>query len=291
MNIIQERADRLNKIFPNSAGFPLLKCIDISPIWKTAIHGACLRYLYHNLITVYDHWFCTNLFNYLEELVNIPNITPNGMILPTKETINSYNYLHKLVAKVLPEHTVMAHNPITIRLVTGTQNPVLDRPRASTKIHSDIWAGEYTNSIVAIMPILGIDNVNIKFWEPYEEIKDYLNTYEEFDELKHLAKPEKEYLSKLENGNLYVFDPILLHQTNKVQEGYRLSLDFRFITDIKCESDVDINSGRFNNYICVDDWKNTNYSLTTERSIFDKPRLTKKAENNYPENYGVLIRD
>lgn len=180
----------------------------------------------------------------------------------------------------------MIHNPINIRLVRGTEEGK-DRPKASTKLHTDIWAGEFTNSMMVFLPVFGdIQNISVEFFEPPQSFyPDFVRPLHDYNEGSHLLEESEKYQCNLKNGFMYIMDPFLLHRTFKHSNKWRISLDFRFIPKIRLESDLDVNSKRDGNYVSYDEWKEIGLSklLFTDTPIdqYDK----KRESNIYAADY------
>lgn len=294
--MIKERSERLNQICANikvDKSFPLLKCVRIRSDLYFNLFKAINFYVYNNICSQPNVEIkLEHSLDYKSEILSLNNITPNGMILPTIETCLSYNLVHHSISNILESLHLFdlvnkLHNPVTVRYVDGHLSQKDNRPRSSSKIHSDIWAGEPTNAIVVIIPIHGIDNVDIKFWEPGENFNDYMKPLNDYYDGLSLVNHNKQYNVNMENGYLYMFDPILLHQTHKNDRGYRISTDFRFTTDIYCNDDLHINN-REEDYINANAWISIGKycTLTTNKSIFDKFTGNDVAINAYPATYG-----
>lgn len=207
------------------------------------------------------HWHCLSEYEILELLCQLPNKTPNGLILPKKHTYLSYNVLHKALVEVvkslhIPSHIQLIHNPVNIRVVSGNSNQQVDgRPRASTKVHSDIWAGEMSNTIMIFLPIMGdIRLTGIDFYEPPARFcPEYVRPLDDYEQGSNLLEESIKYDAQMKNGAVYFSDTFLLHQTMKKGGGPRLSIDFRFICD-KVETDLEFQTSRHENYIPFDEW-------------------------------------
>ena len=266
---IPERAERLKKITSHSSlchDFPLLKATNISAALFERLNTAINYYLYSNL----TNYFKNNLFKlcpdmigkYPNEIKALPNITANGLVLPKKETYFEFNLIHKNVAQILQALKIDSqidsiHIPINIRLVDGTPNPIIDnRPRSATKVHSDIWAGEPANAIIAFIPVLGDTlNTGISFWEPKEFPKNLFRPLDDFLEGADVTYDATEYKDcAFSKSTLILTDSILLHQTMKSSGNLRLSIDFRFISKQKITLNDCVKSDRLKNYIPFEEW-------------------------------------
>ncbi len=266
---IPDRAERLEKImshFSLCQDFPLLKATNISATLFERLNTSINYYLYSNL----TNYFKNDLFElsldliekYPNQIKALPNITANGLVLPKKETYFEFNLVHKSVAQIFRALKINSqidsiHMPINIRLVDGTPNPIVDnRPRSATKVHSDIWAGEPANAIMAFIPVLGDTlNTGINFWEPKNFPKNLSRPLDDFLEGADVVHDAIKYEGcDFSKSTLIFTDSILLHQTVKSSGNLRLSIDFRFIPKQKIDPDDYMKSDRLKNYISFEEW-------------------------------------
>jgi hypothetical protein len=245
---------------------PLLAEVGIPRPLFDILAAAVKQYLYLSLTTAFPaqafEYDVDLLTAYKDQITALPNITPNGLLLPKQETYIGYNLIHRYVAKIvqgmrLEKHIEAIHLPVNIRIVHGKPNPKVDsRPRASVKLHSDIWAGELTNAIMIFLPVFGdMDKVGIEFFEPPPVFQaDFLRPLPDFDEGACLLAGARKYRCQLRPGKAYLIDPYVLHRTLKQQDALRLSLDFRFLARQSLASDVQIATEREKNYISLEEW-------------------------------------
>lgn len=270
-----DRAQRLSEIcqdFNLSQDFPLFKAASLEPNHYKKLQNAVNLYLYSALDAFYvDKSFNLNenLFESAqEEIIGLPNITPNGLILPKKSTFFAYNIVHATVAEIfkslgLPKHVELIHAPIGLRLVNGTPDPAIDRrPRASVKMHSDIWAGEPASAIMVFMPIFGkTEKIGVKWIEPVNFPEDLLNPLDDFNLGEDIIDGGIEYDAKFGVGDIVLTDPYLIHATQKKAPGLRLSIDFRFIVRNTLPSDAKSPGPRLKEYFDYDKWAKIGRSL------------------------------
>src|SRR5206468_1154959 len=131
-----------------------------------------------DLVETYGDW-----------LLKLPNITPNGLVLPKEPTALAYNCVHRAVAETLVElgldkHFSALQFPINVRLVEGTPHDKNDqRPMAATKVHSDIWAGDPAGAIVLMLPLFGdVERLRVEYFEPREMPEPLVQPLKNFDE-------------------------------------------------------------------------------------------------------------
>lgn len=250
---IKPREQRMDKIFGAKSCDPkcgLLKNLAINELDRKKIFYALRNMVYACLIAnnkeksyQQDEDFFEN---YADDIMALPNITPNGLILPKFENIFAYNQLFSTVNDAFEKTEITkfidkVQFPINIRIQTGFSNKdSAARPRASTKYHSDIWAGDPINSVLSFLAVVGEPTKisGIDFFHVENFPKKLVCLLDNYDS-GHYLVDQKNKLSATFNRNGWFFsDSYLMHQTTKNQgQGIRISLDFRFIPKIKCESD------------------------------------------------------
>ncbi|MDA0240900.1 MAG: hypothetical protein O3A84_12865 [Proteobacteria bacterium] len=249
-----ERADRLAEIakdIETTQRHPLLRGGPLPAGSAQRLRDAVNLYLY---VTLGANWpdrpipISDNILEEQADLIGaLPNVTPNGLVLPKRETYLAYNHVHAEVVKIfeeagLHEHVETIFAPINVRLVNGTPSAAIDsRPRASTKYHSDMWAGEPADAIMVFLPVLGdTQNVGVHWVEPVDFPKKFRGPLEDFDEGRALSINARDYDARFRNGDIMLTDPFLIHATQKLKDANRISIDFRFIAKEKAPEDVDI---------------------------------------------------
>ena len=133
-----ERAQRLSRIssclHPLHGDFPLLKATRLDSASLDKLRDMVNLYLLTSLEAFYkSHSFNMhdNLFdNCMKEILGLPNITPNGLILPKQQTFIAYNQIHSAIVDIinvlnLETHIKAVHAPVNVRLVNGTPNSTL----------------------------------------------------------------------------------------------------------------------------------------------------------------------
>lgn len=109
----------------------------------------------------------------------IPNITPNGMIVPKRHTILEYNLLVRAFARVIDslgiEDLVLSwHIPLNLRIKLSQPSAEnLRRHHPTEHIHSDSWAGESNESVTTHLPLLGDTERNhLVFYDPPADFQE-----------------------------------------------------------------------------------------------------------------------
>jgi hypothetical protein len=290
-----DRAARLEKILSNTKRTIKLPLFHEAEIPKTlfwALQEDCINYLITSLRAANP----SNLYvsrpdvlqHYSEDILKLPNMTPNGLVLPKQDNYLAYNQLHKTVCDIFRQfsvckHVDTIHAPINIRVINGKPSAADSRPRASCKLHSDIWAGEFTNTVMVFLTALGdVFNNGIEFYEPPQRFHtEFCKPLNDYLEGACLEAESERYDASLQDGFAYFTDPFLLHRTIKKSPSLRLSIDFRFVPYGKCETDIEVNTERHKNYISLDEWSKIGRTslLYTGVTIAES-----KAENIGPKN-------
>jgi hypothetical protein len=173
----------------------------------------------------------------LEARNTLPNYTGTGLLMPKKEHTLAFNLFQKSVAEAFCQ--LGANNlidavdlPVNLRMVYGKTDPEKARlPFASSKCHSDVWAGVAADATVVVLPLFGdIDNITIEAGEmPREMELQAMRVMSDFDEGQDIPMVVSYKEAQLKHGTMYFNDARGLHQTVKRKaEGLRISVDFRF---------------------------------------------------------------
>lgn len=167
---------------------------------------------------------------------SIPNLQADGLLAPKREQILEFNALHRSVAAAFLGFGIEAcvdtiDLPINVRLVFGESNATArSLPFASSKLHSDVWAGVPVDAVVVVMPIFGdIEHLTIECGEMARGVElEAMRGMSDYLEGSRYGM-EVPYQDRLEHGTVYLADARLLHQTvRKRDSGLRISIDFRW---------------------------------------------------------------
>ena len=296
------RAKRLRSISQDmvlSQSYPLLKIAKI----KKELFGELIenvnKYIHSNLTNFYSgEKFSQDKFllkSQPKKIRGLPNITPNGLILPKQSTCSDYNKVHASIVKIVREfklnqHAESVHAPINIRLIDGNKNNNDLRPHSSTKMHSDIWAGEPSNSVAIFIPIYGDKkNIDVKWIEPLTFPEELIQPLSDFNEGRHIVTGGTQYNVDFSPGDIILVDPYLIHATNKVKDLLRLSIDFRFITRSVIDNDLLAPGTRQANYLTYEKWSDIGggLSLTSNSLLTQFSEENSRQENTYAAKYGI----
>tara|TARA_A100001011_G_scaffold64341_1_gene64965 strand:- start:11612 stop:12538 length:927 start_codon:yes stop_codon:yes gene_type:complete len=188
------------------------------------------NYIIKTLESYYEKNFETNdlLIRYRDEILGLPNRTPNGAFYPKVENIKEYNEIQSFVNDILVDTKLVdqfeSFDLATVRIVDGKVTDMDSRPSATSRLHSDAWAGHAGDAILTI-GVLGdettslefnktVGKVSSTFFETQDDYEGGLKTFENYD-----------HISDLDFDTITIFDHACLHRTLKNNGGLRVSLD------------------------------------------------------------------
>lgn len=235
---------------------------------------------------------------YSADIMELPNRTNNGLLLPKVECCLSYNTVVKHAIRLasslgLTQTCESAYMPLNVRLPWGHPSPeVSKRPRSSLKWHTDIWAGEWAREVILHTPIFGDFQKNgISFAEPPDEFyPDYVTDIEDYSQGQHLMKDAKIYKGiKMTLGKVYLVDSFLLHKTLSGHPSFRGILSFPLRPSQALGSDIYTNPQRSKDFIPMKEWAR----FGTSKMVSTKKRLEPYTEADvstisYPDSYSLI---
>ncbi len=299
---LDERVERLGMITQHASvteDSGLVKLMSITETYRSRIRGALNMLLWSCLTSHFkDKSFILSddmLRDYEADIVKLPNITPNGLLLPKSENLLAFNLLQKEAIEAfstlgIGSEIARIQFPINIRVQNGAPDSNIDsRPRASVKPHSDIWAGDPASGILVFLSVLGDpQKAGIDFMMPKTFPLSFVRTLEDYNEGTEIAK-DAQTIARFDARGWYFADPYLIHRTTKNSPGYRISLDFRFIPAARTSSDIDEDETRKPWFIPFSDWCGigTRKMLVTNERMGDFSSHTKK--DAYTIGYPVKL--
>ncbi len=162
--LLEERARRLERVIVGTSVIharPLQPVLPIAVALSERVRSALNVFLWQCLAQAQpNRSFVLSddmLHDYGTEIAALPNVTPNGLMLPKRENSASFNMVQKEAiaafdALGISDRIARAQYPVNIRMQSGHPDVRLDRrPRASSKPHSDIWAGEPSSGILVFL--------------------------------------------------------------------------------------------------------------------------------------------
>ena len=164
-----------------------------------------------------------------DDILNLPNRTPNGAFYPKVENIEEYNIIQSIVNDILNENDLInqlsSYDVCTVRVVVGDISDLDVRSAAPTKLHSDAWSGHKGDAILTIA-LLGDETTSLEFHKVVGGVSpSFFETQPNYEEGLHLFD-DCELLGKLKFNNITIFDHACLHRTSKENGGLRVSIDF-----------------------------------------------------------------
>lgn len=280
---MQERISRLDYI---SSGTDLdedkglLKTFNLHDLRNERLVFALNYYLYTNLCSWYKDSkfvFSNNMLeDYPTEIMALPNITPNGLILPKVENSMAYNLLHAEFAQAfsaigMNDKIDSIQYPINIRIKQGLPNPEVDaRPLSSTKPHTDIWAGDSGGAMLVFLSLLGDpDKAGINFFYAKDFPKEYACPLKDYVSGEPVIKTAEHLPATFKNGKWFMIDSYLIHQTTKKGAGLRISMDLRFMPKKIIASDTKGAEERLRFFCSFEKWLEIGkrYWVSTKESM------------------------
>lgn len=271
--IILQRTERIKKIIPDLDkvkdlhGEVILQDRIIKNLQfcsKLVIYD-CLCNFYENELFDCDLSIDKFFNKYKKKIIGLPNITPNGLVMPKLETLSSVNLLNKAVYDLIKflkiEDKAEIACPINLRLNFGVnRNQEFNkRPKSSTYWHTDIWAGQNSNELMIHTPIFGDFQENgISICCPSDKFyPDFVKTIDHFHCDGNPATSEMDKsgtTAKLKIGKSYIFDSFLFHKTNAKGSGMRGIISFPIKLKDKLDSDIYQNPLRDSEYKTTSEW-------------------------------------
>ena len=213
-----------------------------------------------------------------KNIKEIGNLTENGSIIAKSEMANEVNRLQKALANFVESHNAdkifkLAQCPGNVRISVKNRleaMKVTDHPYASTKYHSDVWAGEPIDSVIFIMPIYyGGECMNIEIADtPPKSDFNCLQKFSSYDEAIETIDSIKPNPFQLKIGMCAILDPRAVHRTLFDHLPVpRVSVDFRFRIKKPAQLSSFILDTLHKGYINYDLWKNVG---TAKQLVFNE---------------------
>lgn len=249
---LDERARRLTAIvgdLPLTEQSRLVKAVALPPNLVNRLQTAAAIYVWHSLSQAHpDRRYLLSprvLEDYLGDFLELPNRTPNGLLLPRCETFLSFNLVQQALVFAIRELGLeqafdAVQSPCNIRVVSGDVDAKADsRPYASSTIHTDVWYGEPLRSILFNLPLLGDTSAAaIEFFELEDFPSEFATALNSFEKGREISSRAARLPMGFDLGVLYVSDSLSLHQTVRRAPGLRLSLDWRALPRERLPSEV-----------------------------------------------------
>lgn len=273
-SFLHQRAARLARLTADAArddgsvahDFPLLKVLQLSAPMLALLQDAARQYIWENLVAWYGHrgiaYGPTILEDHAEQILALPNRTPNGLIQPKRPAMASFNMLHRALAVTLdrlgltPQFNAI-QLPVNVRVVGGAAQPGADsRPYSSAKIHTDAWNSEPLSALLFNIPLLGDPaQVGIRYYSFRDPQPQMFGPLDDYADMRIAEGDLVSYDAPFELGMLYLSDQTSLHQTvRRDATAIRLSLDFRAVVkELVAHESHDVSQSGAH-YSAVDAW-------------------------------------
>ena len=271
--ILKERTARMRTIFPRIVRVaPLYGEISLPRTITANLVLASKLVVYDCLISFYKG----ETFNfdlpieaffkkYKKKIMKLPNITPNGLLLPKIEILNSVNFLNKAVFILMEflglQDTGDIACPVNLRLNFGVDrsSEANARPKSSTFWHTDIWAGQNANELMVHTPIFGDFKKNgIAIAVPPDGFfPDFVKDLPSYEHGLPVTAGLDAVASRpvMQVGRSYIFDSFLLHKTVSEDAGIRGIISFPIKLKRNVPSDIYVNPLRDGEYQSYGEWK------------------------------------
>jgi hypothetical protein len=266
---LEKRGERLTRIggtAPQAHSARLVKGIRLSDPMFDRLQTAAAIYVWHSLSQGHPGrsfvLSASVLEDYSADVLALPNRTPNGLLLPRRETFLSFNLVQQALTAAIVELGIDApfeavQSPCNVRVVAGAANAEADnRPYAASKIHTDVWYGEPLRSILFNLPLLGDPAaVAMDFLEPDEFPVALQGVLADYNDGREISQRAARLPMSFELGVLYMSDSLSLHQTMRRGPGIRLSLDWRAIPRERLAGEADEKVQSRATYVPTDIWR------------------------------------
>jgi hypothetical protein len=168
----------------------------------------------------------------------VQNITPNGMVVPKRNTILEYNLLVQTFSEIIGTlgiHDLISswHVPLNVRIKYGEAcEENLKRHHPTEHIHSDSWAGESSESVTTMFMILGdIPKNHVTFYDPPDSFQEeWLGPRPTYQDGKVVADRYSKIDLVPEKGDLLISDFASLHASSRLPGAKtRVTIDTTFV--------------------------------------------------------------
>lgn len=221
---------------------------------------AVLKYLSKSAINSYKLNTEKKILNfYNKNQKKLTFITPNGAVVPKKETSKEFNEIIKNFVSIIKkskskQNIINFHVPLNIRIkFKKIPNEYFKRDRATEIPHSDCWAGENSSCVNMHIPIFGdVNNNKMEFYHPKKLDEKWLRPLKRFSNGKKYIKNFKKVKYEAKKGYMTISDFGTLHKTiRKKGCGTRISLDTtcELIRENKLNLRKKIHNDRKNEYM------------------------------------------
>ena len=168
------------------------------------------------------------------EILSLPNITPNGLILPKNETAVFLNEVQSDLLDVLQDLDILRHieKMMCVHVMIKTPDEskaVQDRPYYTGKIHSDAWVGHHGDAIFMSGLLGDVEGSTVEYFEPIDPKENFLDIADNFEDAKERYTSAR-FITNMKKSKFVVMDHLCLHRTKSTpNSGPRVSINFGVI--------------------------------------------------------------
>ena len=199
------------------------------------------NYLKNSLESYYQRKFNIGddlkLHECVNDILSLPNITPNGNLLPKKETAESLTIVQKDSIDLLDSLGILDNIDrlccVTVMIKTPTDdNKILNRSYYTGKIHSEAWSGHHPpyGDALFMAGILGdIRGNTVEYFEPIKPKENFLDIVNDYNDA-HQRYSNIKHIGEMLPSKLIIMDHCCLHRTKfKKDSKTRVSISFGVI--------------------------------------------------------------
>jgi hypothetical protein len=247
-----------------------------------------------------------DLEKYRKEISGLPNVTPNGQILPKNETAVFLNNVQLEIIKILDRHglTNYIQEMMCVHVMIKYPNENIqtqERPYYTGKIHSDAWVGHHGDAIFMAGVLGDVEGSTVEYFEPINPNKDFLKVTDDFKKAQE-RYTGKNYIGKMKQSTLVLMDHTCLHRT-KYEDNSKTRISINFGALLKNNSlskkifksiDIIKESGGPVSYFTVDQLRKVGNEMTffVEENLeqcLEKFKKSNVLPKTLPNN-GIVIR-
>lgn len=234
-SVIKKRLEIYNNIKPNLnivEDYDVVFAIKIEPKLLRKLKNVTIQYIIKCLELQHHKKYKNKkkfLISYKNDIYKLSNMTPNGVVRPKKETFKNYFKIQEVLKKVLKKNRLLENVNFVefpeVRIVKPMHEKYAkNRPFATSKPHSDAWAGHPADGRTNIF-IDGDKKNTLIYYLPINPTSSILKKKKNYDQkIKTFDKTKK--LTFMKDGLFYYFDMLCVHHTQNIKCGPRMSIDF-----------------------------------------------------------------
>lgn len=171
------------------------------------------------------------LHNSIKDIMGLPNLTPNGNIIPKKETAKYYTKIQQEVNNCLKQLNIFHKidkfvcTNIMVKFPIN-DSKILNRPHYTGKMHSDAWPGHVGDAIMMAGILGDIEGSTVEYFKPINPHDNFLELASSYDE-GNTRYDDIEYIGKMVSNKFVVMDQACLHRTKFLNNSKtRVSINF-----------------------------------------------------------------